>query len=112
MDHVLRENQQRMNLHCAVVMPDHVHLLFTIRANGEKDYPLADIMHGIRGASAHRINRLLQRKGQVWEEEFFDRLLRFGEFEPTVEYICFNPVKAELVSAVEEYEWLWIAPYV
>lgn len=97
LEHVVRE--ERYILHCAVVMPDHVHLLFTIREHEGHRYPLADIMHSIRGVSAHRINRLLKRKGPVWQEEFFDRLLRYGEFEGTVNYICQNAVHAKLVSS-------------
>ena len=108
LEHVVRE--ERYSLHCAVVMPDHLHLLFTIRECDGRHYPLAEIMHGIRGASAHRINRLLKRTGPVWQQEFFDRLLRYGEFEGTVNYICQNPLKSKLVGRETEYRWLWIAP--
>jgi len=91
-------------------MPDHAHMLFTIRCDEDRVFALADIMHGIRGTSAHRINKLLQRRGPVWEEEFFDRLLRYGEADQTVAYICRNPVKAKLVENESDYPWLWIAP--
>ena len=108
LDHIIRE--ERYALHCAVVMPDHVHVLFTLRRDSGREHPMAEIMHSIRGASAHRINKLLLRRGSVWEEEFFDRLLRYGEFEGTANYICGNPVKAELVQDELDYPWLWIAP--
>ena len=108
LEHIVKET--RYVLHCCAVMPDHAHLLFTIRENEGHDYPLADIMHGIRGASAHRINKLLGRSGAVWQEEFYDRLLRYGQFEKAVNYICWNPVRAELVMSEEQYPWLWISP--
>ena len=46
----------------------------------EQVYTIAEILHGVRGASAHRINRLLDRKGRLWQDEYFDRLLRQDEF--------------------------------
>jgi putative transposase len=50
-------------------------------------------MQAIKGASAHRINRALRRKGKVWEEESFDRALRRDEsIVDKVEYILGNPV--------------------
>jgi len=46
----------------------------------------------------------------LWEEEFFDRLLRKGEWLKVVDYIARNPVVAGLVQSEEEYPWLWIEP--
>ena len=110
LEHIVSE--ARYVLHCTVVMPDHVHLLFTICENDGRNFALADIMHGIRGASAHRVNKLLGRNGAVWEEEFYDRLLRYGQFEKAINYICWNPVRAELVMSEEQYPWLRVSPEV
>ena len=33
-------------------------------------------MNGIKGASAHSINKALGRKGSVWQDESFDHILR------------------------------------
>ena len=111
MDSILYENETHMFLHAAVAMPDHAHLLFTIRTDDSGDpFPLAMIMNGVRAASSHRINQLLHRQGRVWEEEFFDRLVRRGEFSEWVDYILDNPVKAGLAHTWQEYPWLWISP--
>lgn len=112
LEHVVYEDANRIALHCAVVMPDHVHMLFTILEKEDVYYPLAAIMHGIRGASAHRINKLLHRSGAVWQEEFFDRILRYGEADSTVEYMFDNPVKAGLIKDGEDYPWLWVSKFV
>ncbi len=110
LDDILRENGIRIDLYSTVVMPDHAHLLFSARLapNGET-FALAEVMSSIRGASAHRINRLLHRNGSVWEEEFFDHIPRYGEFDERLAYICENPVKAGLVQREEDYPWLWVA---
>ena len=108
-NHILLENGMRILLYAMVVMPDHVHLLFSAREDGGgKPYSIAEIMNGIRGSAAHSVNRLLNRKGALWEEEFFDHIPRFGEFDATVEYIYQNPVKAGLVTEPEQYRRLWI----
>ena len=48
----------------AVIMPDHVHLMFSpAESEGGEFYGLAKIMGAIRGPSAHAVNKLLGRKG-------------------------------------------------
>ena len=65
-------------------------------------------MNGIKGASAHSVNRALNRKGHVWQSESFDRMLRSDENTRAVaEYICQNPVRAGLVRGDDKYPWLW-----
>jgi hypothetical protein len=65
-------------------------------------------MGGIKGASAHSINGFLKRKGHVWQDESFDRVLRSDEqINSKVLYICENPVRKGLVNFVDDYPWLW-----
>jgi hypothetical protein len=60
-----------------VIMPDHVHLIFTaVDSENHKLYSLAEIMGGIKGASAQLINGGLGRRGRVWQTESVDRVLR------------------------------------
>ena len=96
-------------LHGAVVMPDHVHLIFTQLYEGDSLHSVAGIMQGIKGTSAHRINHLLNRNGQVWQRESFDRLLRREDsIRAKVEYMVQNPVRAGLARTAQEYRWLWL----
>ena len=91
-------------------MPDHVHLMFTPLYDGDSLYSVAEIMQGIKSASAHSINRLLSRSGQVWQRESFDRVLRREEsISAKVEYMIQNPVRARLVQTATEYRWLWVS---
>jgi REP element-mobilizing transposase RayT len=93
--HCLHDHKHKIIMHAAVVMPDHVHLLFsTLAAVDGEPFLLAEIMSGIKGASAHTVNRVLGRKGHVWEEESFDRLLRSDEkLREKAAYICANPIE-------------------
>ena len=50
---------------------------------------MAEIMQAIKGASAHRVNKLLNRRGRVWQEESFDRALRKeDQVQEKLFYMC------------------------
>jgi REP element-mobilizing transposase RayT len=72
-------NGRRFNLHAVVVMPDHLHLALTPLYDGDTLFSVSEIMQGIKSASAHKINHLLNRVGQVWQRESFDHVLRLEE---------------------------------
>ena len=101
-------NGKLFQLHIAVVMPDHVHLLLTPAIDEQGPISIPEIMQAIKGTSAHRINKYLGRKGRVWQDESFDRAMREVEdVRGKIEYILRNPVRAELVKNPLEYRWLW-----
>ena len=101
-----------IHLHALVVMPNDVHLLLRpLRDANGWPFPLLDILQCFKGATAHRINKLLHTSGPVWEEESFDHVLRSDEsLKEKCEYIRQNPVLAGLVRRSEEYRWLWVNP--
>jgi REP element-mobilizing transposase RayT len=111
-EHCLREHGRRVDLFATVIMPDHVHLLFTpLRDEHGWPFPLAEIMQSLKSATAHRINKLLHRSGPVWQDESFDHVLRSDEsLKEKAEYIRQNPVRRGLVEKPEDYRWLWINP--
>jgi putative transposase len=52
-------------------------------------------MKAIKGRAARLINLALQRSGPVWQEEFFDHVLRSNDsLVDRVDYVCQNPVRA------------------
>jgi REP element-mobilizing transposase RayT len=104
--------QPRIHLHAIVVMPDHVHLLLRpLRDENGWPFPLVDILQCFKGATAHRINKLLSTSGPIWEEESFDHVLRSDEsLREKCEYIMQNPMAAGLVRKPEDYGWLWVNP--
>lgn len=112
LQHCLREHGTRIHLYAVVIMSDHVHLLLLpLRGHDGWPFPLVDILQCLKGATAHRINKLLHRDGPVWEEESFDHVLRSDEvLKEKVEYLRQNPVRRGLVSRAEEYRWLWVGP--
>jgi len=107
--HCLHDNWVKYHLHGVIVMPDHVHMIFSALTDDEgKSFGLAEIMNGIKGASAHTINKTLGRRGRVWQREFFDHVLRSDESaQAKAQYICENPVRKGLVKELDDYPWLW-----
>ena len=112
LEHCRHDHGVKLEMHAAVVMPDHVHLIFTAMEDSEGNtYGLAEIMIGIKGASAHSVNKMLARTGQLWQDESFDHVLRADEnLADRVEYLRLNPVRKGLVVRAEEYRWSWTDP--
>ncbi|HEV7673588.1 MAG TPA: transposase [Candidatus Angelobacter sp.] len=107
--HCLFENARKVEMHAFVVMPTHVHMLFTpLESEKGEPYSLAEIMQGIKGASSHSVNRFLGRKGVLWEAESFDRIPRSdADFEYRMLYIVQNPIAAGLAKGPDDYRWAW-----
>jgi putative transposase len=93
-------------LHAFTVMPNHVHFLATLK----DDDSLSFLMKKIKGSTARTCNKLLNQTGTFWQEERHDRVMRRGEFWPTLRYILLNPVRARLVSAWKDYPWTYVKP--
>jgi REP element-mobilizing transposase RayT len=76
-------------------MPNHVHVLTAFR----QGFRLADVVRDWKCFSAHRINRILGRRGPVWQRDYFDRFIRDeAHFERVRFYIENNPVSAGLIE--------------
>jgi putative transposase len=111
----LHDNGKNYDLKVALVMPDHVHLIFTplIDYQAMEVCSLAKIMDAIKGASAHKINKALKRKGRVWQPESFDYVVRCSEnLDAKIEYLIDNPVRCGLVSDWHDYPRLWQKAFV
>jgi REP element-mobilizing transposase RayT len=94
---------KHIDLDAAVVMPDHVHLIFRLLLNDS----LGRILHLIKGRSARQVNQLLNRDGPLWMDESFDHIIRNeAELEEKIEYIKQNPVKNGLATQPLDYKWL------
>ena len=100
---------KRYDLLTYCIMSNHVHVVFTPRIEtAEAYYPLAQIMHTMKGYSAQRANRLLGRSGAFWLHESYDHCVRSeAELERIIAYVVNNPVKAGLVSDWQAWPWTY-----
>jgi len=106
---------------CYSVMSNHVHVVFKpllseaelheeLDANRHpvfvSEHPgLSRIMHLLKGGSARQCNLILARRGQFWEHESFDHVIRQGKLSATIKYVLNNPVKAGLVGNWRDWRW-------
>ena len=93
---------ERYRLLAWCVMPNHVHALAEMIVG----FPLADVVQNWKSYTAHEMNRMLGRRGRVWQPEGFDRYIRDEKhFNRVVGYIEENPLNAGLV--VDAKDWAW-----
>jgi len=91
-----------------VLMPDHAHWLIQL---GEDD-PLSQVVNRLKSASARYANRILQRKGPIWEPAYHDHGLRREEdLRGVARYMIANPLRAGLAQRVGDYPF-WNAIWV
>ncbi|MBI2497336.1 MAG: transposase [Opitutae bacterium] len=95
-------NGTRYHLHAWCVMPNHVHAVVQPLA----PHALPDILHSWKSYTATAANRLLQRRGEFWQKESYDHLIRSAdELEQIIRYVQANPASAGLRA------WPWVWPY-
>jgi len=84
---------QRYLHHVWVIMPNHVHTLTSL-------YPgrlIEKVLHTWKGYTSLHLNRVLGQSGELWQEDYYNRLIRDGaHFDRVGRYIQRNPVKARL----------------
>ena len=82
---------ERYELGAYVIMPNHVHVLVTPLG----DHALSDTLHSWKSYTANRINSILGRSGAVWQQEYFDHIVRNElSLEQFAAYIRQNPAQA------------------
>jgi putative transposase len=99
---LLHRNGQSYELYAYVVMNDHVHVLLRILA----EEPLEKIIHSWKSFTAHAIQRRHGRSGRIWQDEYFDRIVRDEkELGQKFDYIQGNPWTRW--PELGEYRWVW-----
>lgn len=91
---------ERFVLHAWCIMPNHVHVIVQPLAPST----LPDILKTWKGFSAKTANRLLQRTGAFWQEEYYDHLIRDErDLARSIRYVLENPARARLTN----WRWVW-----
>ena len=84
-----------------VIMPDHVHLF----VRGDHNFRLGPWIGALKQALA-KAAMLSRVKGQIWEEGFFDHVLRSDEsYSQKWNYVRENPVRAGLVKSAADWPY-------
>ena len=89
------------DLRAWVIMPNHVHLLFQVW-----EVPMSQLIDAWKGYTAKAANKVLGRKGQFWQDGYWDTYMRDADHEARARrYIDNNPTKARLVASSHEWPW-------
>lgn len=102
------------NLYAYCIMPNHVHMVLKmLKENIEDQTPTLTIMlKNLKSYTAQQANKLLNRTGNFWQVESFDRVIRDNnERESTIRYVLYNPVKAQLTDKWEKWPYSYCKPH-
>ena len=91
-----------------VIMPDHVHFFCALLPvePQQPSKPLADMLQAWKQWTAKRLARQLLIPAPIWQEEFFDHVLRSDEsYAKKWTYVRANPVRQGLVTHADDWPW-------
>jgi len=89
-------------LHAYVIMTNHLHLLIT----PESKEQLAVFMQAMANRYVRYFNATRNRTGTIWEGRYKSCLVDSDQYLFTLyKYIEINPIKANMVTSLEDYLW-------
>jgi len=120
---MLHRDESVYDLFAFSIMPNHVHQVFSLAGQltepptprtSVPPYIVTDILSSLKKFTALHANRILCRKGQFWQHETYDHVVRDNaELERIIQYVAYNPVSAGLCKSWREWKWTYVAaPYV
>jgi REP element-mobilizing transposase RayT len=90
---LLHFDGQRYLMDAFVIMPNHVHALFRL----VEPFRLESVLKSWKGFTAREINKRLGRRGKLWQDDYWDRLIRNeSHWLKCRDYVFDNPPKANL----------------
>jgi REP element-mobilizing transposase RayT len=121
-DAIMYRQGREYKLYCYCIMPNHVHMVFGVgedfvsriadstARNSVSSYKVTKIMQGLKKFTAREANKILNRSGQFWHRESYDRVIRdVQDFDNTLNYVMQNPVKAGLTNDFTKWKWSFIS---
>jgi len=97
-EYIISQDKKLFDLISFVIMPNHIHLLF------RETLKLDEAIRKLKGGSSFLINKVLDKKGQFWVDNYYDRMIRDDKhFEIVYNYIKNNPIKAGLKDSKKRF---------
>ena len=96
------KKKYKYSLENFTIMNNHIHFLIKPVENE----CLSDIMQWILSVFARYYNIIHKLKGHVWQGRFWSKIIDdIKQFIDTFNYICDNPVKADMVKEAKDYRY-------
>ncbi len=68
------------------------------------------IVHMWKSFSAYKLQRNFSRRNRIWQDEYFDRIVRDeAELIEKAQYILNNHLKK--MPGIQDYRWVWIGDW-
>jgi REP element-mobilizing transposase RayT len=98
---LLAGHQHEYGLQAWVIMPNHLHLVINVWQT-----PLSKLIKHWKGATAVACNRVLGRRGQFWQEDYWDTLVKDAKhLSGAIRYVENNPAKTKLILDPNQWRW-------
>ena len=96
------KNKFKFKLFCFCLMPNHIHLI--IEVDNPED--LNKIMHGLNLSYTLYFNQKYKKVGHLWQDRFKSKIIEKDAYLiECIGYIESNPIRASLVSSIQQYPW-------
>jgi putative transposase len=83
-------------------MPDHYHVLLTLREN----VSISGVVRAVHSLFARAYRSKHACRGRLWQSRFYDHVVRDeDDFRAKLDYLHNNPVRAGLAEDVAAYPW-------
>jgi REP element-mobilizing transposase RayT len=97
------QGRPAIRLRAACLMPDHVHVVVQPRERSVVRW-----VQGFKSYSTHVYAGGVHPRA-IWQPSFYDRAIRNEQgYHETVRYVWRNPIEAGLVTASEDWPWVWV----
>lgn len=98
---ILRNSKGEINLLCYCIMPDHIHLLFSLGDGYNKS--LSNWVSAYKRFTTRTV-KLSYNIEKLWQVNYYDHIVRKEESLQNIsDYILQNPVRKEMVQKWQDY---------
>ena len=74
-DTLMHDNGKKYRIHAFGIMPNHVHIIVEFPEASR----MPEVLQQWKSVSAHRLNHMLGRKGEVWQTDSYNHIIRTSE---------------------------------
>lgn len=96
------KKKYKFKLYCFCLMPNHVHLIIDVG----NPLMLSKIMKVLNLSYTRYFNFKYKKVGHLWQDRFKSNIIEKDAYLlKCIDYIEANPIRASIVSHIDEYAW-------
>lgn len=96
------KKENKFKIYCFCLMPNHVHIIIEVHLKET----LNKIMRGLNLSYTLYFNSKYKTVGHLWQDRFKSKIISKDAYLiECIKYIESNPIRANIVNALEDYPW-------